>query len=60
MKLFSKYFEKLLLEQPDYFENGLIKGAYLIGAYSKSIIALLPQKFLKKIRRLKIGFQIKK
>ncbi|WP_297923022.1 hypothetical protein [uncultured Campylobacter sp.] len=38
MELFSEYFEKLLLEQPDYFENGLIKGAYLIGAYSKGII----------------------
>ena len=34
MELFSEYFEKLLLEQSDYFENGLIKGAYLIGAYS--------------------------
>lgn len=38
MELFSEYFEKLLLEQSDYFENGLIKGAYLIGAYSKGII----------------------
>ena len=38
MELFSEYFEKLLLEQSDYFENGLIKGAYLIGAHSKGII----------------------
>lgn len=38
MELFSEYFEKLLELHPDYFDNGLIKGAYLIGAYSKSII----------------------
>ncbi|QCD53481.1 hypothetical protein [Campylobacter sp. RM16192] len=38
MELFSEYFENLLELHPDYFDNGLIKGAYLIGAYSKSII----------------------
>ena len=38
MKLFSDYFEGLLEKQSDYFKDDLIKGAYLIGAYSKSII----------------------
>nr|WP_314181737.1 hypothetical protein [uncultured Campylobacter sp.] len=38
MKLFSDYFEELLEKQSDYFKDDLIKGAYLIGAYSKSII----------------------
>jgi len=38
MKLFSDYFKELLEKQSDYFKDDLIKGAYLIGAYSKSII----------------------
>ena len=38
MKLFSDYFKELLKKQSDYFKDDLIKGAYLIGAYSKSII----------------------
>lgn len=38
MELFSEYFENLVAVQPDYFNNGLIKGAYLIGAYTKAII----------------------
>ncbi|MBE3022106.1 hypothetical protein [Campylobacter sp. 7477a] len=38
MELFSEYFENLVAVQPDYFNNGLIKGAYLIGAYTKGII----------------------
>ena len=38
MKLFSGYFKELLEKQSDYFKDDLIKGAYLIGVYSKSII----------------------
>jgi len=38
MKLFSDYFKELLEKQSDYFKDDPIKGAYLIGAYSKSII----------------------
>lgn len=37
-KLFSEYFKEKLTEKKDYFSNDMIKGAYLIGAYSKAII----------------------
>lgn len=35
-KLFSQIFEKK--KDEEYFKNNIIKGAYLIGAYSKAII----------------------
>lgn len=38
LKLFSEVFEEKLVAQKEYFQNDIIKGAYLIGAYSKAII----------------------
>ena len=35
-KLFSQFFEEI--KDEDFFKSDIIKGAYLIGAYSKAII----------------------